>query len=168
LDGISRRERKGEPFGVWMARLHWEMISAKFVGGQFDLKDIRESERKALIGMLKEKTGPALEPLKQYFPPVDEKTGKPKAFSPATLQAITINNAIEVKKQAAYASAILLAQMKLEPQMPVVDRVHLGQQNEVVRRILSRASDLEPAAKAAVERAERERRIAEERAKRGG
>jgi hypothetical protein len=168
LDGISRRVRNGETFGVWMARVHWDLITAKYVGGQFDLKDVRDSERKALIGMFKEKTGPALEPLKQYFPPVDEKTGKPKPFSPTQLQGITATNAIEVKKQAGYASAILLAQMKLEPQMPVVDRIHLGTQQQTVLRILSRASDLEPAAKALIEKAEREKRMAEERVRRGG
>jgi hypothetical protein len=168
LDGISRRERNGESFSMWLARVHWDLITAKYVGGQFELKDIRESERKPLIAMLREKTTTALEPLKNYFPPIDEKTGKPKPFQPIMLQGISVSNAIEVKKQAAYAAAILHAQLKLEPQMPVVDRVLLGTQLQNVNRVLSRANELEPAAKAALEKAEREKRMAEERAKRGG
>jgi hypothetical protein len=168
LDGISRRERNGESFGMWFARVHWDLITAKYVGGQFDLKDVRESERKPLIAMLREKTTAALEPLKSYFPPIDEKTGKAKPFAPIMLQGISVTNAIEVKKQALYAAAILHAQLKLEPQMPVVDRLLLGSQLQNVNRILMRANELEPAAKAALEKAEREKRLAEERAKRGG
>jgi hypothetical protein len=165
LEGVCRRER-GEGFGVWMGRVHWDVISASYPGGVFDLRDVREEERKALIGFMKEKMAGALEALKGYFPPVDEKTGKAAEFRPSQLQGIVVGNALEVKGQAAFASALLLGQLKLEPGMPAVDRRLLMEELVTVRRIFSRALELEPAAKAAAEKAAREQRAAEEKAKR--
>jgi hypothetical protein len=167
LDAICRRERKDEPFGLWLAKLHWEAVTSKYVSGQLDFKDVRESERKYLIGMLKEKTAPAIQPLQGYFPPNDPTTGRPTAFKQSQLAGITVGNAIEVKRTAMYASAILQAQLKLEPNMPAVDRVQISAQLQNVSRVLSHAGQLEPAARIAAEKAERERKIAEERARRG-
>jgi hypothetical protein len=52
--------------------------------------------------------------------------------------------------------------------MPAVDRLLLGSELQTVHRIMSKASDAEPAAKAAARKAEREKRIAEEKARHGG
>ena len=120
IDAITRAQR-AEGFGVWMGRVHWQIISEKYSTGQFDLSDVRDVERPVIIGYLKEKTAPALDPLRTYFPPVDEKTGQYGAFKPAQLQGITSANALEVKEKATLAAAVLLAQLKLEPAMPAVD-----------------------------------------------
>jgi hypothetical protein len=165
LNGIARRQRD-ESFGVWMARIHWELIAPKYSTGQFDLKDVRDIERPALIGLLKQNTAPALEPLKPYFPPVDQKSGQPTAFRNSQLQGITAANALEVKDQSLRAAAILLAQLRLEPDMPAVDRGLLSMQLGTVNRILSRSRDLEPLARATLARAEQEKRNAEEKARR--
>ena len=165
LDAISRRERK-ESFGVWMARVHWESFGTKPVNGQFDLSDVRDVERRALIGFFKEKTGPALEALKQFFPPADERTGQYGAFKISQLQNISAGNAVEMKEKAAYAAAILLAQIKLEPGMPPMDKGMLYNQLIIVNRIRSRAAEMETLARAAAVKAEQERRAAEEKARR--
>jgi len=165
LEAIARRERQ-EGFGVWMARVHWELIGGKYSTGQFDFNDVREAERRGLIGLLRKATGEALEPLKPYFPPVDEKTGVPGAFKVAQLQGITAGNALEVKDKALFAAAVLLGQLKLEPEMPGVDRALLYGQLTDVNRVLGRARDLEPLAKAALVRAEQEKKAAEEKARR--
>jgi hypothetical protein len=102
-----------------------------------------------LIGLLKEKTSPALDALRSYFPPVDPKTGRTMAFKNSQLSGISIGNAIEVKKQAVYASAVLTAQLMLEPAMDSVDKALLVSQLSMVNRIRSRASTLEPLAQSA-------------------
>lgn len=165
LKSICQTQRS-ESFGVWMGRTHWQAISGKYTIGQFDLSDVRDIERPTLIGYLKEQTAPALEPLKTYFPPVDDKTGQPQAFKPAQLMGITASNALEVKDKALYAAAVLLAQLKLEPDMAAVDRGLLSTQLATVNRILARARELETAAKAAALKAQQDQRIADEKARR--
>jgi hypothetical protein len=165
LSAIAKRER-GESFGVWMGRIHWTMISAGYSAGAFELDDVRDVERPVLVGYFKEKMGPALQPLQSYFPPIDEKTGQYGAFKASQLQNITASNAIDVKENATYAAAVLLAQLKLEPAMPAVDKGMLYNQLAIVNRIKGRAADLESAAKAAIIRAEQDRRAAEEKARR--
>lgn len=165
IDGIARRE-KGEGFGAWMGRIHWELISPNYAMGQFDLADVREVERQALIGHMKSKMGAALEPLKTYFPPVDEKTGQPTAFKPAQLSGLTISNAVEVKEQSLLAAALLLGQLKLDPKMSSLDRGFLTTQLASVNRILNRARELEPQARAAIIKAQREQQMAADKAAR--
>jgi hypothetical protein len=165
LDAITRRQHQ-ESFGLWMARTHWEVLSAKYSNAQFDLTDVRDAECPVLIGLLKEKTDPALDPLRSFMPPPDEKTGQPTPFKPAQLQNLTAANALEIKDKAAFAAAVLLAQLKLEPDMPPIDRALLSNQLAAVNRIFSRARDLEPAAKAAIVKAEMDRRAADEKARR--
>jgi hypothetical protein len=160
LDGLSRHERQ-QPFGFWMASVHWDVLADNYRGGSFDLSDIRDSERPALIGLLKEKTGPALEPLKTYFPPVDPKTGKPAAFRPSQVQGITVDTALDTKDKALLAHAILLAQLKLQPDMPSADKQLLGTQLANVNHVVSRCNELEPQARAAA----RAKKLAEEKAK---
>ncbi|HVT79779.1 MAG TPA: hypothetical protein VHM90_03910 [Phycisphaerae bacterium] len=165
IDAIARGVRH-EGFGAWMGRVHWEVIRAKYTNGQFDLADIREAERPVLIGLMKSNTTPALEPLKNYFPPVDEKTGQPAPFKPAQLSGITLTNAIELKEKSQLAAALLLAQLKLEPTMPQIDRVFLATQLATVNRVLNRARDLEPQARAALAKAEQQKRMEEAKAQR--
>ncbi len=163
LDGISRHDRQ-QPFGLWMASVHWDILADGYHTGSFDLADVRDAERPALIGLLKEKTAPALEPLKTYFPPVDEKTGKSAPFKPAQLQGITADNDLDVKDKAELAHAILLAQIKLEPDMPPADKQLLYGQLTNVNHVLSRTAELEPQARAAALK----KKLADEKAKRGG
>jgi hypothetical protein len=165
LDAIARRQRQ-ESFAFWMATVHWNVMSAKYSTAQFDLSDVRDVERPVLIGLLKEKTDPALEPLRSFFPPPDEKTGQPAPFKPAQLQNLTAANALDIKDKASFAAAVLLAQLKLEPDMPPMDRALVSNQLAIVNRILLRARDLEPAAKAAIVKAEMDRRATEEKARR--
>jgi hypothetical protein len=165
LDAIARRQRN-ESFGTWMARIRWDLTKARFSTGQFDLHDVRDIERPALVTLLRQATTSALEPLKTHFPPVDDKTGLQKPFQVSQLQGITATNALEVKDQSLFAAAVLLAQLKLEPDMPPADRRMLSTELQNVNRVLARARDLEPAAKAAKIRAEQERKAAEEKAKR--
>ena len=166
LTQISRRVRH-EGFGTWMGRVHWEVINAKFTNGQFDLSDVRDAERSVLIGLMKGKMSTAaLEPLKTYFPPNDEKTGRPVPSKPAQLSGITLTNALEVKDQSQLASALLLGQLKLEPDMSQLDRTFLTTQLTTVNRILSRARELEPQARAAIAKAEQQKRMDAEKAQR--
>jgi len=151
LEAICKRERN-ESFALWMAKVRWEVISDNYGVGRFDLEDVREAERKPLIGILREKTKPAMDPLRSFFPPTHPRTGKYEPFKPTQLAGITVNNAIDVKKKAAYAAAILLAQLKLEPEMSGLDKAFFGSQLTMVRRVLERATALEPAAKAAERR----------------
>ncbi len=165
LETISLHVRK-EGFGAWMARVHWDIVTAKFQTGQFDLDDVREPERPVLVDLLRDKTKPALEPLRMYFPPVDPTTGVAAAFKPAQLQAINATNALDVMDKAAYAAAVLLGQLKLEPAMPAIDRQLLSSQLVMVNRVLSRARDLQPAAQALVAKQERDRKTADDKARR--
>jgi hypothetical protein len=165
LDAIARRLRD-ENFGTWMARVHWDLMRGKYSTGQFDLHDVRDIERRALIGLLRQATTGALEPLKPHLPPVDDRTGVQEPFRVSQLQGISPDNALEVKDKTLFAAAVLLAQLKLEPDMPAIDRALLTGQLVNVNHVLTRARDLEPLAKAAKARAERERKIAEEKAKR--
>jgi hypothetical protein len=165
LDAIAQRERH-EAFGAWMARLHWDLINRHYSTGQFDLHDVRDGERPPLIGLLRRATAGALEPLQTYFPPVDDKTGAPQPFRVAQLQGIAPANALAVKDKSLFAAAVVLAQLKLEPDMPAIDRAYLTAQLANVNHVLSRARDLEPLAKAAQVRAEQERKAAEEKARR--
>ena len=87
-------------------------------------------------------------------------------FRMAQLQGITASNALEVKDKSLLAAAVLLAQLKLEPEMPPVDRALLHGELENVNRVLGRARDLEPLAKAALVRADVERKAADEKARR--
>jgi hypothetical protein len=151
LDAISRRYKK-LPFGLWEAQIHWDAIYSRMKGGVVDVGEVRDSEKDFLVGLLKEKTTPALEPLKQYFPPIDPKTGRPQPFTPKQLSGITLNNALELKDKATWASTVLLAQLKVEPEMPESDRALILTQLTNVRRILTRARQLEPAAKAAAQK----------------
>jgi hypothetical protein len=165
IDAVSRRVR-GEGFGTWMARVHWDMVSDKYATGAFDLADVREVERPVLIGLMKGKMGAALEPLKTYFPPLDDKTGQPMPFKPAQLSGITLANAMEVKEKAQLAAALLLGQLKLDPQMSSLDRTFLSGQLLNVNRVLSRARSLEPQARAAIARQQQQERAAAEKAQR--
>lgn len=165
IDAVGLRE-KGVAFSTWMAQTRWELVSGKYRNGQFDWRDLRPNERAAMIGILRKATEPALEPLRGYFPA--EINGVTAGYSPAQLAGIGVQNCLEVKEKALYASAVLLAQLRLEPEMPGVDRMLLTGQLAVVRRVLGRAMDLEPAARMALEKAEREKKAAEERARRAG
>lgn len=162
LNAMTRSRREME-FGRWMAETRWALIAGKYRSGQFDLRDVRELEKKGLIGILRVETEGALAPLRGYFPPVKE--GNAVAFHPGQLAGITVGNALEVKEKALYASAVLIGQLKLEPRMPNVDRVLLTGQLISVRRMLARALELEPQARMALQRQEQERRRAEARAK---
>jgi hypothetical protein len=155
LESMCRVERE-EGFGDWMARVHWEVLKAKTTPGPFDLTDVREVERPALIRIVRENTPPAIEPLKRYFPPINPKTNQPEPFKQTQLQGITVGNAIDIREKASLASALLLAQLKLEPTMPGPDRAVVGTELTTVNRILSRARDLEPAARMAEQKAARE------------
>jgi len=165
LDAITRRQRQ-ESFGNWLALVHWDVIGNKYSTGQFDLSDVRASERPVLIGILKNKTASAVDPLRSYFPPVDESTGLPSPFRAAQLAGINASNALDVKDHALLAAAVILGQLKLEPDMPSVDRSFLSNQLGNVNRVLTRAREMEPLARAALDRAERDRRIAEDKAAR--
>jgi hypothetical protein len=146
LDGLSQKEHN-QPFGLWMATVHFAVMSDNYRTGNFDLNDIRDVEREPLIGLMKEKTPEAIEPLKSYFPPVNEKTGRFEAFKPTQLSGITVDNALDVKDKALFARALISAQLRLEPQMPPADRQLLSGQLSALSPIISKCSQLEPAAR---------------------
>jgi hypothetical protein len=164
LEAFCRKVR-AEGYGEWMGRVHWGLIKDKYRAGAFDLRDVREPERPVLIAQLRGKTAAAIEPLKPYFPQIDANTGRPEPFSRKQLEGITAANALEVKEQAALASAVLQGQLKLEPDMLPSDRALVGGQLLTVSRILSRARDLEPAAKMAIQKAEIEQQRAQAKAR---
>lgn len=165
LNELSTSTR-GESFGDWLGRIHWSIISPRFKTGSFDLRDVRDVERPFLIAALRGSTAAALEPLRQWFPPIDDKTGRPQPFNRSQLESITTANALEVRDQAAFASAVLLGQLKLEPDMPAADKAQLGTQLAGINRIFSKARQLEPAARMALQRAETLRKQAEAKARR--
>lgn len=166
LDAVSRLVRE-ESFGLWMARIHWDQVFLVAKTGRLDLNDVREVERGPMIGLLKEATGPALDPLKSYFPPINDK-GVQEPFKATQLSGLTITNAIEVKEQATLAWTILQAQLKLEPKMSAADRQTLTNAAQNVNRVRNRAAELEPLAKAALAKAEKDKKAAEDRARRLG
>jgi hypothetical protein len=155
LDGITLHERQ-QSFGTWMANVHYDVMVSNNRGGNFDVQDIRDVERPALIGLMKEKTQPAIDPLKSYFPPIDPKTDKPVPFNARTqLAGISVDNAIDIKDKALLAHALILGQIKLEPDMPAPDKVLLYTQLGNINHIVSRASELEPQARAKQQAADR-------------
>jgi len=150
-DALSLR-LKGELFGTWLANARWEVWKTHApVGGAFDIKEITELETPALIGILRSHTAEALEPIKSYMPvPAAKTTGNGTSTSGGTrvrpadpVLGVTVDNAIDVKEKAAFAHAVLLAQLRLEPAMPTVDKVFLNQQLAEAQRVLARAADLE-------------------------
>ncbi|MGN6369149.1 MAG: hypothetical protein ACTHN5_12880 [Phycisphaerae bacterium] len=146
LDGLSLKEHN-QPFGQWMATVHFAVMSDNYRGGMFDLNDVRDVEREPLIGLMKEKTPETVEPLKSYFPPVNDKTGRFEAFKPTQLSGITVDNALDLKDKALFARALISAQLRLEPQMPPADRQLLSSQLTVISPIISKCTQLEPAAR---------------------
>jgi len=170
LDALAWRH-VGKSYGMWLAETRWDCIAGRYRSGQFDLRDVTEVEKQVLIGILRGKTQAALDPLRAYFPPPPAPVapGSRPVPAPRTadlLASITVQNALEVQDHALYASAMLLAQLRLEPEMPAVDRTFLSQQLGYVRAVLGRTSELEPAAKALKAREEQDRKLAEERARR--
>ena len=147
LDGLCVKEHN-QPFGLWMATVHFAVMSDNYRAGMFDLNDIRDVEHQPLIGLMKEKTPETIEPLKSYFPPVNEKTGRPDPAKPAQLSGITVDNALDVKDKALFARALVSAQLRLEPQMPPADRQLLSSQLSALSPIISKCSQLEAAARA--------------------
>ncbi len=165
LDAITRREKKIS-FGQWEARIHWDAIYSRAKGLTLEVGPVHDEEKEPLIGLLKEKTDPALRPLKAYFPRTDPKTGRPMPFKPQQLAGINLSNCGQVKEEAIAASQILLAQLKVQPDMPAADRALIAGQLQTVNRVLARATELEPLARAAAAKAAREKQAAEERTSR--
>lgn len=168
---------KNIPFSAWMAQTRWDVWMIPPRKPLFDTSTVVEIERYELIRLLRSKTQEALEPLKTYFPPEKPRaaTSGPASrpltlpvapLSPANnpLNAITVANTLEVRDKAQYASAILSAQMKLEPDMPPIDRLYLAEQSRNVQAVLTRTTQTLPGALAAKEKADREKRLAEEKA----
>ena len=154
VDALTLR-LKGELFGAWLARLRWETWKTHVkAGGSFELKDVTDAETPALIGLLRSHTAEALEPIKPYLPvPPVKATGSrtggarvPAAADPVL--GVTVDNALDIKDKAAFARAVLVTQLKLEPGMPTVDKNFLNQQVAEVQRVLARAADLEGKARA--------------------
>ncbi len=162
LDAITRKAKKMS-FGAWEASIHWDAMYSRMNAGQVDVGEVRDEEKEPLVGLLKEKSIPALLPMQPFFPPVDRKTGRPEPYNPRQLSGITYANASDLKPKAAWAATILLAQLKAEPEMPEMDRAVILTQLTTVRRVLNRATELEPLAKAAAAKAVREQRMAEQR-----
>lgn len=165
LDAVCQQERH-QPLAQWVARAHWDILSARYQDGVFDTSDLGDAEKPFLIGILKEQTAGALQPIEQFFPPVNPQNGVRLAYGPAQLAAITPANAIEVKDKAVFAAAVLQTQLKLEPEMPAADKQVLGGQLVLVNRVLSRAKSQEGAARALQKRAELQQRLEEERSRR--
>lgn len=172
---------KGIPFSIWMAQTRWDIWMLPPRRPMFDLSSVTEIERPELIRLLRSKTQESLEPLKQYFPPERVRTATsgpaaPVQFNPNAntgmgaannpLNGITVSNTLEVREKAYLASAVLTAQLKLEPDMPNLDRLFLAEQARNVQAILARVSQTLPGALAAKEKADREKRIADEKAAR--
>jgi hypothetical protein len=156
LDGLSIKERT-QPFGLWMASIHFDALADNYKTGSFDLNDVRDVEKAPLIGIMKEKTTTALEPLKAYFPPVNDKTGKQEQFNRSQLSGITVDNALDVKDKAELAHALIAGQIKLEPQMPPADHQLLYAQLTNVNHVLSRCAELESAARLKADRAKNQK-----------
>lgn len=164
LDLLAQRHLQTD-FGDWLASLRWNAMKTQYRPGRFDLKDVTEIERPALIAILRQETDPALQPLQNYLPTPPEPGARSGQRPLDPLAGINVSNALEVKEKCLYASAVLLAQIRLEPEMPTVDRVFLSQRLSYIRQALAKAMEFEPWARMALERAERERKIAEERAR---
>ncbi len=170
LDSLAWRFR-GKFYGTWLAETRWACVAARYRSGQFDLRNVTDIEKPALIGILRANTPPALNPLRLYFPPPPASVAAAAvphpgaAPPPSPLAGITARNALEVKDRALYASAVLLAQLRLEPDMPTIDRIFLSRELGYVRDALARALDLEPAARALKDREEQDRELAAERAR---
>lgn len=165
-------------FSVWMAQTRWDVWNLPPRRPVFDVSGVTEIERTELIHIMRSKTPEAIEPLKTYFPPERTRAGPstsaPTVLAPSApltpasnpLNGITIANTLEVRDKALLASAILTAQLKMEPDMPSIDRLFLAEQARHVQAIVARTSQLLPAAMAAKEKAEREKRLADEKAAR--
>lgn len=171
---------KNIPFSTWMAQTRWDLWMTSTRRQVFDISAVTEIERYELIHLLRGKTQEALEPLKTYFPPEQRPRATSGPSVPTTrmttnapvtpaanpLNGITVANTLEVREKALYAAAILGAQMKLEPDMPAIDRLFLAEQSRNVQAVLARTSQTLPGAMAAKEKADREKRLADEKAAR--
>ena len=162
IEKVCTRE-KDISFGKWMGQVRWAIISQKFRDGQFDLHDVRDIEKKTLIAILRTNTAPAIDPVRGFFPPLRDGVMVP--FNASQLAGISAGNCLEIKERTLYASAVLSAQLKLEPDMPTADHNLLTTQLVLVRRILAKALEYEPQAHIIQAREERDRKLAEERAK---
>ncbi len=164
-------------YSSWMAQTRWDWWSSQPRRTMLDVSKVPEIEKPELVLILRAKTAEAVEPLRGYFPPErahaavpasgPTSMASPQPITPAAnpLSGITPANAIEVREKALYAAAILGAQLKLEPGMPAIDRLVLAEQSRHVQAVLARANSLLPAAAALKEKAEREKRAAEEKEK---
>jgi len=148
--------------GPHLGQLRWEQMQKKTRMGQFDLSGITALETPTLIGLLRGATLEAITPLKPYYPLTPAQAALPRAQRPPDpLAAITLTKAPALKEQANLAAAIISAQLKLEPDMPLVDKTFLHQHAGNIRAIIAKCTELEPLARAAAEKAERERKINE-------
>lgn len=166
LNGVSRRV-KGVDFGVWLAGARWAVASKNVRGGSINWGDpgVLEVEKPALIAILRTQTEPALAPLRPFMGAMGANgaVGQP---TKEQLAAIQVGNALELRDKSLFAVAVLSAQVKFEPEMPAVDRALLSSQLSVARRVLGRCNELAPQAQALAEKAAREKRIADEKARR--
>ena len=72
---------------------------------------------------------------------------------------------LEVQDKALFAMAVLRGQLNLEPEMPGVDKALLSNQLQMVSRVLGKSRSMELAAKTEKAKAEKEQRIAAEKAR---
>ena len=162
---LLSEHRVAKPYGVWLAEVRWSVLRGQCRLGRFDLTDVTALENPALIGILRQETQAAVDPLSSYMPRLGNPVPDP-GNGGAGLSTVTVSNAIDLRPKAAYASAVLQAQLKLEPDMPGVDRVFLSRQLYAARRVFYRAMELEPQARALLVRQKELRRAQEEKARR--
>jgi hypothetical protein len=163
LDFLAQRA-VGKSFDMWLAETRWQAIKTQCRMGRFDLADVTDIEKPALIGILRQETQAAVDPVRSFLPAAGAPAPEPGSKNDP-LNTITVENCIETHAKAAYAAAVLQAQLTLEPTMPGVDRTFLVRQLYAVRRALNRAMQLEPQAKAAEAKRQQDQRIQEEKAR---
>jgi hypothetical protein len=155
----------GVLFGDWLGKLRWENMEGKSHYGQFDLHDVTPIETPALIGYLRAATPQAINYVRSFYPLPPSVLDLPKASRPPDpLATIPVEGATHIKELAFNASALVSAQLKLEPNMPAVDQRFLLQHLGSLRQIISKCAELEPQEWAAAEKKNREAKAAAERA----
>jgi hypothetical protein len=156
----------GALLGDWLGKVRWDTLEGKSHFGQFDLHEVTAIETPALIGHMRAATASAINPVRAFYPLPSYVLDLPKASRPADPMAgIQPENATRIKEFAFYASALVSAQLKLEPTMPTGDKSFLLQHLGSLRQIIGRCAELEPQEWAAETKRNREAKEAAERAR---
>jgi hypothetical protein len=146
LDDLAENQH-GTSFGQWLADTRWAAVRSDYAGARFDLRGVTEVERPALLAIVQGQTLAAVTPLREFMPGSSDTRTAPASPHPVgrrekaddnPLYRVTLDNCQQVRREALLATAVLRAQLELDPDMAADDaqaiRADLGRIYPILAR----------------------------------